>query len=115
MSGSKKFASFPGGAEYHAMTETPCDRQSVERGGVNVGSLDSLCGVRVGPDPSVCGAADGGRPSPRIYAEPPTGLPLCRACERLMVKRKGWPRLLSHLFQNKRGFRFGVRSMGRRV
>lgn len=28
-------------------------------------------------------------------------------------RRKGWARLLSHLLQNRRGFRVGVKSLGR--
>lgn len=104
MKAAMRFVVFPGGAEYHETREAPSDRRRIPRSEVSGVALNSLCGARVG----------GGR-APRLYDEPPAGLGLCRACARQALKRKGWARLLSHLFQNKRGFRSGVRSLGRIV
>ena len=33
--------------------------------------------------------AEGGDPASRLYDTPPPGLAMCKACGRLMVKRKG--------------------------
>ena len=107
---ARRFAVFPGAAEYHETREAPSDRRRIPRSEVSGVALNSLCGARVG----LVARADGG-PVPRLYDEPPAGLGLCRACARQALKRKGWARLLSHLFQNKRGFRSGVRSLGRIV
>jgi len=107
------FAVFPDGAEYHETRETPSDHPRVPPGEARDVSLDSLCGARVGPVPCAVGLCPGGAATARLYDEPPAGLGLCRACARQMLKPKGWARLLSHLLHNKRGFRSGVRSLGR--
>jgi hypothetical protein len=112
---ARRFAVFPGAAEYHETREAPSDRRRVPRSEASGVALNSLCGARVGPAARAGGPRAGGGPAPRLYDEPPAGLGLCRACARRVLKRKGWARLLSHLFQNKRGFRSGVRSLGRIV
>ena len=106
---ARRFAVYPGSAEYHETREAPSDRRRIPRSEVSGVTLNSLCGARVG------GPRAGGGPVPRLYDVPPAGLGLCRACARRALKRKGWARLLSHLFRNKRGFRSGVRSLGRIV
>ena len=110
MKAARRFAVFPGGAEYHETREAPSDRRRIPRSEVGGVALNSLCGTRLA---TVARAGRG--PAPRLYDEPPAGLGHCRACARRALKRKGWARLLSHLFQNKRGFRSGVRSLGRIV
>lgn len=109
MKAAIRFAVFPGEAEYHETREAPSDRR-FPRGEVSGVTVNSLCGARVARV-----ARPGGWPVRYLYDEPPAGLGLCRACARQALKRKGWARLLLHLFRNKHGFRSGVRSLGRIV
>jgi hypothetical protein len=75
--------------------------------------VNSVCGVYVGsvPHEGDCYADDG--PIVCLYRKPPQGFVLCRACERMSTKKKGWGRLFSFLFHNRRGFRSAFRSFGR--
>jgi hypothetical protein len=108
MKAARTFAVVPGGAEYHATRDGA-------RGAVEGAPLNGLCGARVGSVTcSAVGREEAG-PASRLYDEPPPGFGLCRVCGRLMLKRTGWTRLLSHLFHNRRGLRAGLRSLGRRV
>ncbi len=112
--GTAKFASFSGETEYHATRAILFDRYRGERSVEKTVALESLCGARIHLSSGATKDAQAAA-SLHLYIEPPLELTLCKVCARLLSKRKGIARLLSHLFHNKRGFRFGLRSLGRQT
>lgn len=115
MGRARKFAVSSPGAECHATEGDSPARRVNGTGRAPAAALNGLCGSHLGAGSCAGGRGASGETPAAFYDAPPSGLALCRACERLMAKRGGWSRLLSHLFHNKRGFRAGVRSLGRLV
>lgn len=109
---ARKF--FVYGDECHVTKEIQIADYGIEAGAPRGFSLNGLCGLHISLDPSTSTALADVKATAHLYNEPPTDHALCRACGRRIWKRKGWVRLLSHLFHHKRGFRFGVRSLWRR-
>ena len=101
----RRFAVFYSGAEYHATKEMPFARYFGTRGEEKGVSLNSLCGAHIGLVPYAEALYANGKPTPRLYEEPPVGCVLCPQCARAMKKQKGWKRLLSHLLYRWGGFR----------
>jgi hypothetical protein len=110
MSGTVKFAVFHLGLEYHTTKETPLLYHSGASGEVRGVSLNTLCGAHIDLVPKNAGNSASADDLPNLYDEPPAGLRLCKGCERVMTKRKGWIRLLAHLFHRK-GLRTASRSL----
>ncbi len=86
----RKFAVVYSRAEYHATKEIPIARHVVTRGEVKGVSLNSLCGAHIGLVPYVEAVYPDGKPTPRLYEEPPVGCVLCPQCARAIKKQKGW-------------------------
>ncbi len=112
MRGTGKLAVFDSSPEYHMTKEVLHTSHSGARDKVRSVSLSSLCGAYIGPVPYSGKVHANGRRMPCLYDEPPVGFVLCRTCERLVTKRKGWSRLLSHFYHHWRGFRAASRSLG---
>ena len=110
-----QFAALLTSVEYHATQELLFTYSDGACGEVKGISLAGLCGVFISSNTRTDGVDVGGRPEIRLYDSPPAGLIFCKSCARLKVKRKGWLRLLSHLFHHRRGFRAATRSFGRHI
>ena len=109
MKEAMKFAVFPDVAEYHATKEISFIYHDSACGKVKGVSLNSLCGAYVGPVTKPGESSVNGAATTRLYDQPPAEFVLCRTCERLMTKRSGWRRVLSHLFNRWSGFRVAFR------
>lgn len=106
MKAAMRFAVFPDGSEYHATKETHFAYHDSACGKVKGVSLNSLCGAYIGRVTEERGEADGQREAgTRLYEQPPAEFGLCRTCERIMTRRSGWRRVLSHYFRSLSGFR----------
>jgi hypothetical protein len=111
--GTEGFVVFPFGTEYHMTREITFAYKSRALGKQKGVKLNSLCGVYVGSASCEGGDYANERPVMRLYLEPPQGFVLCRSCERMSIKKRGWARLFSHLFQNRRGLRAALNAYGR--
>jgi hypothetical protein len=111
--GTEGFVVFPFGAEYHMTREITFANKSRALGKQKGVMLNSLCGVYVGSASCEGGDYANERPVMRLHSEPPQGFVLCRSCERISIKKRGWARLFSHLFHNRRGLRAALNAYGR--
>lgn len=110
MKDTMKFAVFPDGSEYHATKEISFTYHDSACGKVKVISLNSLCGAYIGSVTEEFNRADSDRAArTRIYEQPPAEFGLCKTCERLMTRRKGWWRVLAHYFRYWSGLRLASR------
>ena len=100
-----KFAVFPDVAEYHATKEIPFAYHDSACGEVKGVSLNSLCGAYIGSVTELDSMDEHGTARTRLYDCPPAEFALCETCGRLMAKRKGWRRVLSHYFRYRSEFR----------
>ena len=105
MIATRGFVVFPSSAEYHATKETAFTYYSSTHGKVKGRSLNSLCGAYVGAVPYRGGMYANGEPMTRFYTEAPAGFDLCKTCERLMIRPKGWRLFLWQLFHRRKNFR----------